>query len=52
MKFIYVPAGAPTFELVSAQKKEGVTAPRSYSDYSVKVDESNLPKGVTCIRMG
>ena len=40
------------FELVSAQKKEGVTAPRSYSDYSVKVDESNLPKGVTCIRMG
>lgn len=40
------------FELVSAQKKEGVTAPRSYSDYSVKVDDSNLPKGVTCIRMG
>ena len=39
------------FDLVSAQRKEGVTTPRSYSDYTVSVDEANLPSGVTCIRM-
>ena len=39
------------FDLVRAQRKEGVTTPRSYSDYTVSVDEANLPSGVTCIRM-
>lgn len=39
------------FDLVREQRKEGVTTPRSYSDYTVSVDEANLPSGVTCIRM-
>lgn len=40
------------FDLVNAQRKEGVTAPRAYSDYTVSVDEAHVPEGVTCIRMG
>lgn len=40
------------FELVTARRKEGVTAPRAYSDYTVSVEEGRLPDGVTCIRMG
>ncbi len=40
------------FELVKAEKKPGVAAPRAYSDYAVTVDEANLPAGVTCIRKG
>lgn len=40
------------FDLVKAERKEGVTAPRSYSDYTVSVDEAHLPDGVRCIRMG
>lgn len=40
------------FDLVKATPKEGVTAPRAYSDYTVSVDEAHLPDGVTCIRMG
>lgn len=40
------------FDLVKATHKDGVTAPRGYSDYIISVDESNLPDGVTCIRMG
>lgn len=40
------------FELVKAARKEGVTTPRAYSDYTVCVDEAHLPDGVTCIRMG
>ncbi len=46
--------GAPAhklFDLVKAEKKDGVTVPRSYADYSVTVDESALPQGVTCQRM-
>ena len=39
------------FELVSISKKDGVTAPRAYSDYAVTVDTNSLPKGVTCTRM-
>ncbi len=39
------------FELVDVKKKEGVIAPRAYSDYSAAVDEKALPKGVTCIHM-
>lgn len=40
------------FELVKAERKAGVTAPRAYSDYEVTVDETNLPSGVTCVQMG
>ena len=40
------------FELVSARRKDGVDTPRAYSDYAVTVDESRLPDGVTCTRMG
>lgn len=40
------------FELVSARRKDGVDIPRAYSDYTVTVDESRLPDGVTCTRMG
>ena len=40
------------FELVAVQRRNGVDAPRAYADYSVSVDESRLPEGVTCTRMG
>lgn len=40
------------FDLIKVKRKEGVTAPRAYSDYTVSVDEAHLPDGVTCIRMG
>lgn len=40
------------FELVSVRKKDGADAPRAYSDYTVAVDDSRLPAGVTCTRMG
>ena len=40
------------FDLVKVSRNEGVTAPRAYSDYTVSVNEDNLPEGVTCIRMG
>lgn len=36
------------FDLVKAKKNEGVTAPRSYSDYTVTVNDADLPDGVTC----
>ncbi len=39
------------FDLVKVEKHSGVTAPRSYSDYTVTVDEGSLPSGVDCIRM-
>lgn len=39
------------FELVKAEKKDGATAPRAYSDYAVSVEEDKLPQGVTCTRM-
>ncbi len=39
------------FELVKAEKKDGVTAPRAYEDYNVTVDEDSLPQGVSCKRM-
>lgn len=40
------------FELVKAERKPGVVTPRAYSDYTVSVNEENLPDGVTCTRMG
>ena len=39
------------FDLVSIGKKAGVAAPRTYTDYTVSVDEDRLPAGVTCTRM-
>ena len=40
------------FDLVKAERKAEVTAPRCYADYQVLVHEENLPDGVTCLRMG
>ena len=40
------------FELVAVQRRNGVDVPRAYADYAVSVDESRLPEGVTCTRMG
>ncbi len=40
------------FEAVKVARKEGVTAPRSYSDYCVDVDKSAMPQGVTVEIMG
>ena len=40
------------FDLVKAAHKDNVTAPRSYEDYTVTVDEMALPAGVTCTRLG
>ena len=39
------------FELVKAEKRDGVALPRAYTDYTVTVDENALPAGVTCTRM-
>lgn len=39
------------FDTVKVAHKPDVVAPRSYSDYTVEVDEAALPTGVTCIRM-
>ena len=36
------------FDLVHAEHNEGVIAPRAYTDYTITVDEANLPAGVTC----
>ena len=40
------------FDLVKVVRKDGVTAPRAYSDYTVTLDEAHLPDGVTVTRMG
>ena len=39
------------FDAVHVTKKEGVIAPRSYSDYTVTIDEEGIPESVTCTRM-
>ena len=40
------------FESVHVDRKENDGSPaRSYSDYSVTVDETSLPAGITCTRM-
>lgn len=36
------------FDLVNIQRKPGVAAPRSFSDYQVSVDTEHMPKGVAC----
>ncbi len=40
------------FDRVHVQRREGVSAPRSYADYDVSVDENDLPEGVRCEIMG
>ncbi|MBD3168467.1 MAG: type I-C CRISPR-associated protein Cas7/Csd2 [candidate division Zixibacteria bacterium] len=40
------------FELVKIEKKEGVDAPRKFTDYSISVDEDSIPSGVELIKMG
>lgn len=40
------------FELVKVARKEGVAVARSYEDYTVTVNENDLPDGVTCTCMG
>lgn len=39
------------FDLVKAQKNEGVEIPSAYSDYTVTVDKDGIPEGVTLTRM-
>lgn len=38
-------------ERVKVQRLPGRDVPRSFSDYQVSVDESDLPSGVTCTRL-
>lgn len=40
------------FDAVKVERKDGVTAPRSYGDYTVNVDKSAIPQGVTHEIMG
>jgi len=39
------------FERVQASLKDGVTAPRSFTDYDVQVDSDNLPNGVSILEV-
>lgn len=39
------------FESVSMSRKKGVEVPRGFGDYSVTIDEANLPPGVTLTRL-
>lgn len=39
------------FDLIHAEKKDGVSAPRAYSDYIIQIDEAHLPQGVSCMHM-
>ncbi len=39
------------FERVAVQRKEGVTAPRSFRDYNVQVHKDGLPTGVELIEL-
>ena len=39
------------FERVDAERKAGVVAPRSFKDYEVRVDDQDLPDGVTLTRL-
>lgn len=38
------------FERIDAKLRDGVAAPRSFKDYTVTVDDANLPAGVTLQR--
>jgi CRISPR-associated protein Csd2 len=39
------------FERVKVEKNPGVESPRAFSDYTVTVDEKDLPAGVTLTRL-
>ncbi|MCH3971409.1 MAG: type I-C CRISPR-associated protein Cas7/Csd2 [Oscillospiraceae bacterium] len=39
------------FDTVHVQRKPEVSVPRSYSDYTVTVEQDKLPEGVSCTRM-
>lgn len=39
------------FDAVHVQKKDGVVAPRAYSDYTVTIDRECIPDSVTCTEM-
>ncbi|HNQ04602.1 MAG TPA: type I-C CRISPR-associated protein Cas7/Csd2 [Thiobacillaceae bacterium] len=39
------------FERIHPKLKEGVTAPRSYGDYDVEIDTTDLPAGVTLLKL-
>jgi CRISPR-associated protein Csd2 len=38
------------FSRITVKRKAGVTAARSYADYDVNINESDLPAGVTLVR--
>ena len=40
------------FDAVKVARKDGVTAPRSYGDYTVEVNNTAIPQGVACEIMG
>jgi CRISPR-associated protein Csd2 len=39
------------FERIQVRRRDGVEAPRSFSDYSVQVNDADLPAGVTLTRL-
>lgn len=39
------------FELIRPELREGVTSPRSFEDYEVRVDEGSVPEGVSLTRL-
>lgn len=39
------------FERLKIKRKEGIEVPRSFEHYDVQIDESNLPEGVTLVRL-
>ncbi|MCI6279486.1 MAG: type I-C CRISPR-associated protein Cas7/Csd2 [Porphyromonas sp.] len=38
-------------ERVKVSRKDGVTVPRSFDDYEISIDESNVPEGIEIIKM-
>lgn len=40
------------FEAVKVERKDGVTAPRSYSDYQIEIDSNAIPQSVSYEIMG
>lgn len=39
------------FDRIAARKKDGIQSPRAFSDYEVRVNEKDLPAGVTLTRV-
>lgn len=39
------------FDTVQVKRNEGVVSPRSYTDYTVAIDEAALPSGVSCTQL-